>query len=212
METYLKVLDPDDSSAGGGAASAIAGAMAAALLSMVATLSRPGSGVDDTSDFAGIAERGASLSRLLREGAREDTESFQAVRDAYRLPKLTEGEKALRQRAIQEAWSLATRTPLENAGRCLAVLELGSELSGKVNPRVRSDYTTGLYLARAGVLGCLDNVAINLPSIKDRELAGILAARAEEFRSAGESVSARLGLPAMVASTAMPAAADRKTP
>ncbi|MFI5038230.1 MAG: cyclodeaminase/cyclohydrolase family protein, partial [Solirubrobacterales bacterium] len=36
---YLRVLDPADNSTGGGTASAIAGAMAAALVAMVARLS-----------------------------------------------------------------------------------------------------------------------------------------------------------------------------
>ena len=36
---FLKVLDPNDNSTGGGTASAVAGAMAAALVAMVARLS-----------------------------------------------------------------------------------------------------------------------------------------------------------------------------
>jgi formiminotetrahydrofolate cyclodeaminase len=206
METYLKVLDPDDSSAGGGSASAIAGAMAGALLALVARLSRPsirkngGSaagtppGELDDAAFEGMALRAIALSQRLRAGAREDTEAFQAVRDSYRLPKASEAEKAKRQLAVQAAWVRATGKPLENAEACLALLELGVELKDWVNPSVYSDYSSGLYLARAGLLGCLDNVSINLPSLKDEGVAASIALRATVCRSRCEALAALPGI------------------
>jgi glutamate formiminotransferase/formiminotetrahydrofolate cyclodeaminase len=200
METYLKVLDPDDSSAGGGSASAIAGAMAGALLALAAKFSRPslrkkgetGPTVGEDAPFEGMAERAAALSLRLREGAREDAEAFQSVRDSYRLPKDSEAEKAARQRAVQEAWGLATRRPLENAEGCLAVMEIGLDLQGRVNPSVHSDYSSGVYLARAGLLGCLDNVSINLPSLKDAAVAAEIAERAAACRARCEELAERL--------------------
>ncbi|MEI6385481.1 MAG: cyclodeaminase/cyclohydrolase family protein [Spirochaetota bacterium] len=217
METYLKVLDPDDSSAGGGSASAIAGAMAGALLALVARFSRPslrkkafsapadlaeglsvgsaGASPDALDDAAceGIALRAIALSQRLHAGAREDTEAFQAVRDSYRLPRASEAEKAKRQLEVQAAWVLATRKPLENAEACLALLELGRELRLTVNPNVHSDYSSGIYLARAGLLGCLDNVSINLPSLRDEGLAAAIALRAAACRAGCEALAALPG-------------------
>ncbi|MFZ4616081.1 MAG: cyclodeaminase/cyclohydrolase family protein [Rectinemataceae bacterium] len=205
METYLKVLDPDDSSAGGGSASAIAGAMAGALVALVARFSRPslrkkadarpadGTATGDDAVLEGMAERAVVLSQRLRAGAREDTEAFQEVRDSYRLPKASEAEKAKRQLEVQAAWVLATRKPLENAEACLALLELGRELQLTVNPNVHSDYSSGIYLARAGLLGCLDNVSINLPSLKDEGLAAAIALRAAACRAGCEALAALPG-------------------
>ena len=171
MDTYLKVLDPDDSSAGGGSASAIAGAMAGALLALVAKFSRPSlrkmgeasPAVGEDAPFEGMAERTSALSQRLRAGAREDTEAFQALRDSYRLPKDADAEKAARQRAVQEAWNHATRKPLENAEACLALLEIGLEVQDRVNPKVHSDYSSGLYLARAGLLAASTMSASTFP-------------------------------------------------
>jgi methenyltetrahydrofolate cyclohydrolase len=180
METFLKVLDPEDTSTGGGSASAIAGAMAAALLAMVTHLSASAEDGEDQQAFLErIHAQAGELSRQLQEGSREDALSFQAVRSAYRLPKQSPDEKASRQKAVQTAWQGAARVPMENAERCLQVYERGAELSGRVNPKVQSDYRCALLLARAGLLGCLENVHINLPEIKDPNLAEQMTAQAE---------------------------------
>ena len=184
METFLKVLDPEDTSTGGGSASAIAGAMAAALLAMVSSLSASDKNeVEEKAFMERMQALAGELSEQLQEGSWEDSQAFQAVRSAYRLPKQSPDEKASRQKAVQTAWQGAARVPMENAERCCQVYELGAELSGRVNPKVRSDYRCALLLARAGLLGCLENVHINLPEIKDTNLAEQMAARAEALAS-----------------------------
>ena len=191
METFEKILDPGDTSAGGGSASALAGAMAGALLAMAARLSTPDP-ASGLADFGALVERGKTLSDELRKGADEDRRAFQAVVDSYRLPKGSEAEKSARQGAVQEAWVLAARTPLANARGCLAVLELGLGIRGQVNPNVASDFSCALHLSGAGVLGCLDNVAINLPKLKDAESARRLGDEAEGIRMRYDAALAEL--------------------
>jgi methenyltetrahydrofolate cyclohydrolase len=179
METFLKVLDPGDTSTGGGSASAIAGSMAAALLAMVARLSESGGG---EGIYEHSAARAGVLSQQLLEGSRQDAQAFQAVRNAYRLPRENEEGKAERKKAIQAAWQAAARIPLQNAGCCLEILELWGELTGRTNPRLDSDYRCALLLAQAGFLGCLENVAVNLPEIKDPGQAERLAGQARDLK------------------------------
>ena len=195
METFEKILDPGDTSAGGGSASALAGAMAGALLAMAARLSTP-SPESGLADFGALVDRAKALSDELREGADQDRRAFQAVVDAYRLPKAGEAEKSARQRAVQEAWGLAARTPLANARSCLAVFELGLEIRGQVNPNVASDFSCGLHLSEAGVMGCLDNVAINLPKLKDAESVRRLGDEAAGIRARLDAALAELAAPA----------------
>ncbi len=180
-ETFFKILDPEDTSTGGGSASALAGSMAGALLAMVCLLSTKEP--DETGLF--FREKAAlskELSDRLLTGGQEDTRAFQAVRNAYRLPKESKVERETRQQAIQSAWFEATRVPLDNAARCLQIVSLGTELGSRINPNVRSDLNCALLLARAGALGCLENVAINLPNLKDTALAMQLAQQAESLR------------------------------
>jgi methenyltetrahydrofolate cyclohydrolase len=180
----MRVLDPTDNSTGGGSASAIAGSMAAALAAMVARLSSPAAGGETEATYAAIAQGGAALSEGLLAGADEDAQSFDAVMTAYRLPKGTDAEKATRRAAIQAAIIHATRVPLQNAQRCAAVQTLVSQLEGHSNPRALSDLQSAGYLARAGLLGCLANVDINLPGVKDETIAAEIRDRAAALRAA----------------------------
>jgi len=175
---FLRVLDPGDNSTGGGSASAIAGAMAASLAAMVARLSSPAAGGEPEATYAEIARAGADVSDALLAGADEDARAFDAVMAAYRLPKETSNDKEARRDAIQTAMIYATRVPLANAARCAAVQALVARLEGRSNPRAASDLQAAAFLARAGLLGCLANVEINLPGIKDAAVAAEIRGQA----------------------------------
>ena len=178
---FLRVLDPADNATGGGSASAISGAMAAALAAMVARLSSNRAGGEPDAVYREIATRGSELADALLAGADEDARSFDAVMAAYGLPKGSVEEKLWRSAAIQTAMSHATRAPLHNAELCAEVLGLVARLEGRSNPRTLSDLRSAGYLARAGLLGCLANVEINLPGIKDAAVARDFWARAERL-------------------------------
>jgi len=152
------------------------------LLAMAARLSAPLQDGADPDFFTRLINQGEQLSQELLAGSQADSQAFQAVRNAYKLPKQTAEEKSTRQAAIQSAWLQATNAPLANAGSCLQVLELGLELESRVNPNVLSDLRCALLLAQAGLLGCLENVQINLPAIKDPSVAAQLAEQAGALR------------------------------
>ncbi|MDX1438171.1 MAG: cyclodeaminase/cyclohydrolase family protein [Anaerolineales bacterium] len=182
IAAFLKVLDPEDNTTGGGTASAVAGAMAAALAAMVARISIGKEGMEPDDFYEGPIARLTELSEGLFDGAREDSQAFEAVMGAFRMPKETDQEKAARSQAIQKAWVGATRLPLRNSARCIETLEIARELEGRSNKNAASDLTVGIYLARAGALGSLENVRINLPMIKDESLSEELAAEEQELR------------------------------
>jgi formiminotetrahydrofolate cyclodeaminase len=97
------------------------------------------------------------------------------VRAAYGLPRGTKEEKAIRSEAVQAAWTEAARVPLKNAGKCAQVLELAVRLEGRSNLSAASDLECAHHLGRAGLLGCVANVDINISEIRDVEVAGELA-------------------------------------
>jgi len=176
--TFLRTLDPIDTSTGGGAASAIAGAMGAALVAMVARLSIGKEGMLEESFYQGVSSEAEDLASKLFRGGREDELAFACIRAAYRLPKDSEEQKTERREAIQVAMIQAARVPLSNAERCGRVLDLCTQLQGCSNPNASSDLECAGHLARAGVLGCVANVLINVPSIKDETTSAELVARA----------------------------------
>lgn len=181
LAAFLRVLDSKDNTTGGGTASAVAGAMAGALIAMVARLSIGKKGMEVQEFYDATIKASESLSQALFDGGKEDSQAFEAVRAAYRLEKQTDEEQALRVRAIQAAWTKATRVPLTNAESCAALIALAESLLGRSNPSAASDLDCALHLARAGLLGCLANVEINLPALKDNKEAAAIAKRAREL-------------------------------
>lgn len=184
LAAFKRVLDPDATSTGGGTASAVAGAMAASLVAMVARLSVGKPGMEPEGFYTPIIQETDSLAGDLFDGARRDSEAFDGVLRAFRLPKETEEEKMARSRAIQAGYAVATEVPLRNAEMCTRVYELTGALEGRSNASAASDLICARHLARAGTLGCLANVTINLPAIKDPERAAHFAGRVQALESA----------------------------
>lgn len=183
ISAFLRVLDPTDNSTGGGTASAIAGAMAAALIAMVARLSIGKAGMADEALYQAMIAEAQTLSSQLFDGGQADAAAFDRIRAAFKLPKETPDEKIARTEAIQNATIHAARVPLANAQHCRRVLELAAQLQGRSNPNAASDLECAGYLAHAGLQGCLANVEINLQSIKDAAVAAELAAQVQPLRA-----------------------------
>jgi len=153
---------------GGGSVSALAGALGAALAGMVANLTHGKSGFEERrAELETVAQRAQELKDQLVAAVDEDTQAFGAVIAAMRLPKDSDEQKAARTAAIEQGYRRATDVPLRTAELCIAALELCRQVAERGNPASISDAAVGALMARAGALGAIDNVAINLPSITD---------------------------------------------
>ena len=183
LHAFLKVIDPDDNATGGGTASAVAGAMAAGLVGMVARVSKGKPDLESDEFYDAIDTAAQEFTRALMQGGREDSEAFGAVMRSFTLPKCTEDEKSARTAAIRAAMVEATRVPLENAQRCVRVLELADRVSVKFNENAASDLACARSLAGTGAEGCLANVEVNLPGVKDEQAKAEFEARSNELRS-----------------------------
>jgi formiminotetrahydrofolate cyclodeaminase len=98
-----------------------------------------------------------------------DTEAFNEVMAAFKLPKETEEDKVARSTAIQQGYKSAIQSPRAIAHECDAVLQLAERLLARSNTNALSDLGVAGQQAMAGVEGALMNVRINLPSIKDAD-------------------------------------------
>ena len=157
-------LASSDPVPGGGSAAALAGAMAAALVAMVAELTSGRS--EYAAHEASINElRVSALARraLLLELAEEDAVAYDAVVRARRLPKESEAEREIRTDALRSAMLDAARVPLRTAVVAAEVLELAERIAPIGNRNAVSDAGVAAQLAAAGLRGALLNVRINLP-------------------------------------------------
>jgi formiminotetrahydrofolate cyclodeaminase len=163
---------------GGGSAAALAGAVGASLLAMVAALPKPRAGPEERLREAG--RRSAALATMLEALVDRDSEAYELVVGAYRLPKSSEEEKELRTLRIQDALKAAIAAPLEVMRACREGITLAAVLLEHGIPNASSDVRVGLELLRAGLRGAQMNVEINLGGLKDQTYAD--AVRAELTR------------------------------
>lgn len=172
---------------GGGSISAYMGALAAALGTMVANLSAHKPGWDDSwKEFSDAATEGQTHLKELLALVDEDTDAFNRIMDAFRLPKNTESEKAARTEAIQDATLYATQVPLRTMKAAYATFPLLKEMAQKGNPASVSDAGVGALAARSAVLGAWLNVRINAAGLKDRAAAGAILDEAEKIADEAE--------------------------
>ncbi len=182
IDAFLKVLDADESTTGGGTASCVAGSMAAGMVGMVAQLSKGKKDLLPEAVYQKMADQAKNLKTQLFNGGAKDALAFKMVSDAFKLPKSTDKEKTARSQAIQKGMEEAARVPMENAQHCLSVYELCRRLEEKYNPNCASDLSCAKMLAHAGIHGCMANVEINLPSIKNKDLVHKLAGQLENIK------------------------------
>jgi glutamate formiminotransferase/formiminotetrahydrofolate cyclodeaminase len=151
---------------GGGTVAAVAGALAACLATMVANLTI-GKKKYAASEAAlrGVKRDAEALRAELLALGRRDSEAFDAVLRARRLPQATADEAARREREVAAAELEAARVPLQTARACLEVLGLAVEAARLGNPNAASDAGVAGLLAEAAAHGALLNVQINLKSL-----------------------------------------------
>ncbi len=167
---------------GGGSVAALAGAMGAALGTMVANLSSHKAGWDARwEEFSGWAEKGQVLMHELLALVDEDTAAFNKIMDVFSMPKNTPEERAARSEALQHATRYATEVPLQTMRTSLKVFELVRAMATAGNPNSVSDAGVGALMARAAVFGAGMNVKINAAGLKDRVMANELIAEANEI-------------------------------
>jgi glutamate formiminotransferase / formiminotetrahydrofolate cyclodeaminase len=165
---YVESVAGADAIPGGGSVAAIAGALGAALVSMVAGLTigrdRYASAEAEMRDIQAAA---VAISHELRALAPRDAEAYARVTDARRLPRSTPDEHAVRERAMREALLGAIDVPLAVA-RCAArTVMLVSAVAERGNSNAISDAGVAALLASAACTGACYNVRVNASSLRD---------------------------------------------
>jgi formiminotetrahydrofolate cyclodeaminase len=154
---------------GGGSVSALSAALGAGLAEMVANLTIAKKGYEAVqNEMKEIAETLQNLREKLVTEVDKDSNAYQGVLEAFKLPKNTEAEKEQRAATIQEAMKNAARVPLGVAYDALQVMDLAEKAIRNGNRNAVSDGAVGTMMARTAVLGALFNVKINLASVKDK--------------------------------------------
>ena len=171
---------------GGGSAAALSGAVGASLLAMVAGLPKPKAATDvDAQRLAEAGTRATEIALRLEALIDQDSDAYDLVVAAFRLPKATDEEKANRAAAIQRALVTATEAPLDVLRHAAAALEAAPVIGALGNPNASSDVGVAIALLGASIRGAQQNVEINLETVKDVEYVKRVREEAARLVSAG---------------------------
>ncbi|MEC7930479.1 MAG: glutamate formimidoyltransferase [Candidatus Thermoplasmatota archaeon] len=165
---FVDEVSRDSPAPGGGSVAALAGALGAALGTMVANLSATkGTQAANYDALASIAERGQAVKEALVAGVDADTSAFDGVIAAMRMPKDSDEQRATRDAALEAGYRAATAVPLATVGQCRDALAVCGEMAPLMDAGMASDVGSGALLAHAGAKAAGYNVRINLKEIPD---------------------------------------------
>jgi glutamate formiminotransferase/formiminotetrahydrofolate cyclodeaminase len=179
LKEFLVTLSGDSPAPGGGSVSALAGALSAALCSMVARLTLGKEKHRGAwKEMERLREAADVLSSRLLELVEEDSAAYNRVVAAFRIPK---ENKSAREKAIQSATREAASVPMETLRTSTELVDLVKTALDQGNPNCLTDAGVSLQLLRAAANGAAYNVRINLPGIKDRDLRSRLASETSKL-------------------------------
>jgi len=161
---------------GGGSAAALAGALAAALVAMVARLTigrKAYAGAE--SRMRQVLAEAEALRGQLRRLVDDDAAAYAKVSAAYKRPK----DDSRRRRAADEALVGAAEVPLVVARGASRLIALAREVESIGNRNASSDARVGAALARAALEGAVENVRVNVAALSEAGLGASLVREAE---------------------------------
>jgi glutamate formiminotransferase/formiminotetrahydrofolate cyclodeaminase len=169
VKSFVDITSTDSPAPGGGSVAALMGALSGALTSMVANLTVGKKGYKKVwEEMKEVAPRAQEVKAALVKAVDDDTFAFDAVMDAMKLPRATEEDQRLREKAIEEATRDAIEVPLGVLRRCGEAVPLVGAVAEKGNVNSLSDAGVAALALSAAAGGALLNVLINLPGIADR--------------------------------------------
>ncbi len=189
---FADVLSKDSPAPGGGSVAALVGALSAALSSMVASLTFAKQGMEETKPSMEAAGRDAqTLKDWFLTAVDRDTDAFNGVLTAIRMPRKTDEDLVSRDAAMAAANLGATIVPLEVLEHSVEALDLALITARDGNPNSVTDAGVGAACALAAAEGASLNVRINLDGLEGgvSEIADRHDAALERARELGSEVA-----------------------
>lgn len=190
---FIRDLGSSAPAPGGGSVAAMNGAMAAALIEMVANLTIGNAKYETVhEEMKGIQKQVSQIKEDFVHYINKDSTAFMELMGAFKLPKDTEEEKAYRKEEIQRTTKQAALVPYEIGKLAYSLLPVAETVIVRGNMNAITDGMIAVMNARAAVKNAFLNVKINLESIQDAEFVKQLADRMEEIETELDAEEARL--------------------
>jgi len=193
LKAFANETASESPAPGGGSIAAYAGVLGVSLAAMVANLSAAKRGWEEqTTYFSDVALRAQQLKEALLYKVDEDTRAFDAIMNAFALPKNSDVEKKVRTQAIQQATKIAIEVPLQTMRLAFKGFEIIEAMIEKGNPNSITDAAVGALCVRTAVYGAWLNVKVNLSGFKDQTFTSATLEEATTILAAAQAKEAAL--------------------
>lgn len=197
VDEFLNELASSSPAPGGGSVSALAGANGCSLMLMVGNLTT------SKKKFASLAEnvRMSYLNSLdifkknndsFINLIDADTDAFNQLMKAFKLPKTSDEEIAQRIKEIDKATLTCIRVPLNVSALALETLGLVEDMIEHSNKNTLSDQGVCVLMLYSAIEGAAMNVMINLPGLNDDDLKREFKQTINEIISEAEQIKEKL--------------------
>lgn len=172
LEDFLNEVDSASPAPGGGSVSALTGALGVCLARMYGHLSigkKKFAALDESvqKEFLETFEAFSHYRQELSEDIIRDTQAYDQVMAAFKLPKTTDEEIEIRNEAISKATIIAIESPYKIMQDSLKALRQCERMIDHGNANAISDLACGAILLDAAVQGAGLNVQINLSLLNE---------------------------------------------
>jgi len=192
IEEFINALKSSAPVPGGGSAAALAGALGAALLTMVGEITMGKKKPEDKTPIEeALTVTRPSVDKFLDLIA-EDAEAFEAVMAAFKMPKEAEEEAEKRANAVEAATIVAADVPLITAKTAVEAAKAAKGLAEFGAKSAVSDVACGVLMLESAFKGAIYNVLINIPGISDEAVV-------RRLKAAADALSAEMSAAAAVA-------------
>ncbi|SHJ89520.1 cyclodeaminase/cyclohydrolase family protein [Tepidibacter formicigenes] len=190
---FSNEVDSSSPAPGGGSVSALAANIGISLGRMMGNLSfgkKKYESLDENikEEFKNRFEKLGEIRNSLLELVDKDTESFNEVMKAFKLPKETEEQKKIRKEEIQKATIGSIDVPFETAKLSLEGLRLMEYFIDYGNQNAITDLGVGNLLLYGGLEGAILNVKVNLCGLDDKGFVENKSRECEEMLSEGKDI------------------------
>ena len=194
---FLDVVDSNSPAPGGGSVSALASSLGTSLARMVAHLSFGKKNYEALPDdvkakFVANFDELLKIKNELNDLIDRDSEAYNTVMAAYKLPKETDEEKAARNTEIQKSLKYAIQTPYDIVVLSGKAISLLGEILANGNQNAITDIGVGTMLLMVGLEGGILNVKVNLSSIKDTAYVEKINKEISEIKAVAEKEKERI--------------------
>ncbi len=193
VKEYLNILASDAPAPGGGSAAALCGAQGIGLVAMVAGQTAIKKSYEaDWPLCHEIADEGKTIFEALTAQVDKDTDAYNIIAAAFKMPKDTDEQKAERRAEIARGTLIATEVPFETLRLAVRALELADKLLGHYNTNCASDLGVGGLNLNTCVQSAWMNVLINLSGVKDEEKKAYFETEGNALVAHAEALAAKV--------------------